>query len=155
MAEIFKNFVSVSKTTGEKIIVPSSVIGENTVNVLAGSESMGQLLREEDSTAQVHSIYITQVSEPRIKGENRYNESLFKHVDLIIRDTEHPTLEVYAGYDIQIVPGSSYYIEKNITLTPTQYLCINIPSSVGNNDVDLNINVIASTVLFVEDKEEY
>jgi hypothetical protein len=155
MAEIFKNFVSVSKTVGEKIIVPSGIVGENTVNVLAGSESMGQLLREEDSTAQVHSLYITQASEPRIKGENRYNESLFKHIDLIIKDIDNDNMKVYAGYDIQIVPGSSYYIEKNITLTPTQYLVINIPTGTGSNDSDLNINVIASTVLFVEDKEEY
>jgi hypothetical protein len=155
MAEIFKNFVSVSKTVGEKIIVPSGIVGENTVNVLAGSESMGQLLREEDSTAQVHSLYITQASEPRIKGENRYNESLFKHIELIIKDIDNDNMKVYAGYDIQIVPGSSYYIEKNITLTPTQYLVINIPSGTGSNDSDLNINVIASTVLFVEDKEEY
>lgn len=155
MAEIFKNFVSVSKTVGEKIIVPSGIVGENTVNVLSGSESMGQLLREEDSTAQVHSLYITQASEPRIKGENRYNESLFKHVDLIIKDIDNENMKVYAGYDIQIVPGSSYYIEKNITLSPTQYLVINVPTGVGNNDSDLNINVIASTVLFVEDKEEY
>lgn len=154
MAEIFKNFISVSKNVGEKVIVPSAIVGENTVNVLSGSESMGQLLREEDSTAQVHSLYITQASEPRIKGVNRYNESLFKHIDLIIKDIDNPNTNVYAGYDIQIVPGSSYYIEKNITLTPTQYLVINIPTNVGNNDVDLNINVIASTVLFVEDKED-
>lgn len=154
MAEIFKNFISVSKNTGEKIVVPSAIVGQNTVNILSNSESMGQLLREEDSTAQVHSLYITQASEPRIKGTSRYDESLFKHVDLIIRDIDNTNTLVYAGYDIQIVPGSSYYIEKNITLSPTQYLVINVPTGVGNNDVDLNINVIASTVLFVEDKEE-
>lgn len=154
MAEIFKNFISVSKSVGEKIVVPSGIVGQNTVNILSGSTSMGQLLREEDSTAQVHSLYITQASEPRIKGTNRYNESLFKHIDLIIKDVDNPNTKVYAAYDIQIVPGSSYYIEKNITLTPTQYLVINVPSGVGNNNTDLNINVIASTVLFVEDKEE-
>lgn len=154
MAEIFKNFISVSKTTGEKIIVPSAIVGQNTVNILSNSESMGQLLREEDSTAQVHSLYITQASEPRVQGNSRYDESLFKHVDLLIRDIDNSKTLVYAGYDIQIVPGSSYYIEKNITLSPTQYLVINVPTGIGNNDVDLNINVIASTVLFVEDKEE-
>ena len=153
MSEIFKNFISVSKNTGEKIIVPSGIVGQNTVNILSNSQTMGQLLREENSTAQVHSLYITQVSNPRVQGESRYNESVYKHIDLMIKDVNNVNTVVYAGYDIQIVPGSSYYIEKNITLTPSQYLVINVPTGVGNNDVDLNINVIASTVLFVNDSE--
>lgn len=153
MSEIFKNFISVSKNTGEKIIVPSGIVGQNTVNILSNSQTMGQLLREENSTAQVHSLYITQVSNPRVQGESRYNESVYKHIDLMIKDVNNANTVVYAGYDIQIVPGSSYYIEKNITLTPSQYLVINVPTGVGNNDVDLNINVIASTVLFVNDSE--
>ena len=153
MSEIFKNFISVSKNTGEKIIVPFGIVGQNTVNILSNSQTMGQLLREENSTAQVHSLYITQASNPRVQGESRYNESVYKHIDLMIKDVNNANTVVYAGYDIQIVPGSSYYIEKNITLTPSQYLVINVPTGVGNNDADLNINVIASTVLFVNDSE--
>jgi asparagine synthetase A len=151
MSEIFKNFISVSKTVGEKIIVPSAEAGNNTVNILAGSTSMGQLLREENSTAQVHSLYITQASNPRIKGDNRYDESVFKHIDLIIKDVDNSDTKVYIAYDVQIVPGAPYYIEKNITLIPSQYLVIDIPSGAGQNNTDLNINVSASTILFVDD----
>lgn len=147
MAELFKNFISKSQT-GEKIIVP--IAGE-TINIDASSPATGELLRDEDSTAQVHSLYICQ-SENRYRDVNRYNESNFNYIDLFVEDSVSG-IKVYICYDVQIVPGSPYYIEKNITLTPTQCLKINIPSGQGSNGTN-NINVVASTVLFVEDTEE-
>lgn len=147
MAELFKNFISKSQN-GEKVIVP--IAGE-TVNIDASSPASGELLRDEDSTAQVHSLYISQ-SENRYRNDDRYDENNFNYVDLFVEDST-TGIKVYLCYDIQIVPGSPYYIEKNITLTPTQCLKINIPASQGVNGSN-NINVVASTVLFVEDKEQ-
>lgn len=147
MAEIFKNFISKS-STGEKIIVPTA--GE-IVRIDNSNPAIGELLRDEDSTAQVHSIYIAQSSSKRFRNDERYNENNFNYIDLFVEDTNGA--RVYVGYDIQIVPGSPYYIEKNITLTPSQCLKINVPASQGlNGKSDINVN--ASTVLFMEDIED-
>ena len=147
MAELFKNFISKSQN-GEKVIVP--IAGE-TVNIDASSPASGELLRDEDSTAQVHALYISQ-SDNRYRNDDRYNENNFNYIDLFVEDST-TGIKVYVCYDVQIVPGSPYYIEKNITLTPTQCLKINVPSLQGVNGTN-NINVVASTVLFVEDTEE-
>lgn len=147
MAEIFKNFISKSKT-GEKIIVPTA--GE-IVRIDNSNPSLGEILRDENSTAQVHSIYITQSTSSRFRGDTRYNENKFNYIDLFVEDESGA--RVYVGYDIQIVPGSPYYIEKNITLSPSQCLKINVPASQGlNGQSDINVN--ASTVLFIEDIED-
>jgi hypothetical protein len=148
MAETFTNFLSKS-ISGEKVIVP---VAGDIVKIDSTNSASGEVLRAEESTAQVHSIYITQYTNSRIRDDNRYDTSNFNYVDLYIEDTD-TNAKVYVAYDLQIVPGSSYYIEKNITLTPTQCLKINVPSSQGLNG-KATINVMASTVLFTEDVEE-
>lgn len=145
MSEIFKNFLSLSTETGEKIVVPSSKNGQNTVQIQQGSNVMGQMIRDENTVAQIHSLYITQANNDRSKVTN------LKMVDLIIRDTDIPQLKIYVGHNINVVPSSPYYIEKNITLSPTQYLCINVPAGVGTNNNDVQINVCASTILFSQE----
>lgn len=147
MAEIFKNFISKSKT-GEKIIVPMA--GE-IVSIDSTKQNNGEILREEDSTAQVHSIYISQMPTSRFRGDNRYLESNFNYIDLFVEDENGN--KVYLAYDVQVVPGSPYYIEKNVTLTPKQCLKVNIPSNQGLNGRD-DIHIVASTILFTDDIED-
>lgn len=162
MAEIFKNFLSVSKQVGtEKIIIPSALAGQNTTNVLSGSSSMGEVLREEGSTVQVHSLYICNVFDPRIEEYDknthtypRYEPKNFKSIDLYIKDGSNSIIQTYIAHDIRIVPGSSFYIEKNITLTPSQYLCMFCPAGIVGNTNGINMNITASAILFVEDVEE-
>lgn len=147
MAEIFKNFISKAKS-GEKIIVP---MAGDIINIDSANQNSGEILRDEDSTAQVHSIYISQMPSSRLRGDNRYLESNFNYIDLFVED-ENGT-KIYLAYDVQIVPGSPYYIEKNVTLASNQCLKINIPSSQGLNGKD-EIHIIASTILFTEDIED-
>lgn len=162
MAEIFKNFLSVSRQVGvEKIIIPSGMAGQNTTYVMSGSSSMGEVLREEESTMQIHSIYICNVFDPRVEeyDENthtfpRYEPENFKAIDIYIKDASNPSIQVYVAHDVRIVPGASFYIEKNITLSPTQYLCMYCPAGVVGNSSGINMNITASAVLFIEDVEE-
>lgn len=162
MAEIFKNFLSVTKQVGvEKIIIPSAMAGSNTTQVLSGSSSMGEMLREENSTMQVHSLYICNVFEPRVQEYDaashtfpRYDYNNFKAVDIYIKDISNSGILVYVAHDVRIVPGASFYIEKNITLSPTQYLCMICPAGVVSNNNGINMHASASAVLFTEDIEE-
>ena len=164
MAEIFKNYVKVAnKPNTEYVIVPSGVINRNTTTYKDGSSEYN--IREIDSDAQVHSLYISQVDESnRINGLNRYNPKNFKSVDLYIRDTSDENVKIYLAFDVRIVPGSPFYIEKNITLEPTQYLCVYCSDKAKDINTDannalvsintsINLNITASTVIFVDDPE--
>lgn len=147
MSEIFKNYLSIS-SSGEKVIVPAA---GSSARIHQSNTTYGNNTRDDDSTAQVHSLYIAQHTTSRLRDDNRYSEDYFNYVDLYVKDTDTGAT-VYVAYDLQIVPGAPYYIEKNITLTPTQQLCINIPSNQGYNGSS-DIHIVASTVLFVEDVE--
>ena len=147
MAETFNNYLQNIKSSGETIIIPYAK------NAFNSNDST----RSEGSTTQVHSLYITQVYETRKDGKSRYDETNFKHVDLYIKTTSGD--KHYLGHDILIVPGSSYFFEKNITLSPEQCLCIDIPTGdfkttddrKYDNTYELNIHVTASTVEFTND----
>ena len=152
MAETFNNYLK-KITSGDVETNVETIIIPYAKNAYNSNDST----RSEGSTAQVHSLYITQVYETRKDGKSRYDETSFKHVDLYIETTSGG--KYYLGHDILIVPGSSYFFEKNITLSPEQRLCICIPTgnfttttgSSYNNTSDLNIHVTASTVEFTND----
>lgn len=163
MSETFKNFVKIAtKPNTEYVIVPSGILNKNYTTYKDGSSNYNT--RAEQSTAQIHSIYLTQADESnRINGLERYNPANFKSVDLYIRDTQVSDLKIYVAFDIRIVPGSPYYIEKNITLEPTQYLCAYCSNSARDINTDnnnalvslnnsLNLHLMASTVILTEDK---
>ena len=140
MAEKFKNYLKHITSTGTSEVIPYA------------DETNTKEKREGNSTVQVHSLYITRVDNDRFSGENRYKEASFNHVDIMIVENDDVANATYVGYDIQLVPGSSYFFEKNITLEPTQSLYINLPAGVGANDTYHNIHVTASAVLFIEDE---
>ena len=158
MAENFKNFNVVMVNAGEEmIVVPSGANGNvnhkpvyQTTNI-----NMGENERTIDSVVQVHSLYITQDwNGNRPNASTRYNESTFKHIDLYILDSNKSSYKIYVASDVEIVPGCPYYIEKNITLSPTQYLVIYAPttSEVSANS-NLKINVVASAIEFKSDDQ--
>ncbi len=138
MSEIFKNFVKVVNATNSEFIIVPSGIENNNETSHSNSSSILYNVRDVNSVCQLHSMYISQVDETRINGSERFNPKNFKSVDLYIRDINNPDVKIYIGYDIRIVPGSPFYIEKNITLEPSQYLCAYC--STQSKDIDLNNN---------------
>ena len=151
MAESFRNFTAVASTgsTSEVIIVPSG-------------NSSSSSSRDAGSVAQIHSIYISQVGTNKYKGLQRYNPKNFNSFNLYIKNTNSSTNnKIYIVFDGRIVPGSPFFIEKNITLEPTQALCIECPNDSYDYDMEsttstperLNDNgetlhITASAVLF-------
>lgn len=149
MAESFKNFIGnikVKSGTNPTIIIPVS----------GTSTSSGS--REQNTVAQVHSIYITQVPGTKIQGLNRYEPANFFAFNLGIK---RGSTVSYIVYDGRVAPGSPFFIEKNITLETDQSLIIECPSDSydykkGSNDnrVLLNqdgngyLHFTASAVLF-------
>ena len=147
MAESFRNFIKTANTgsSSEVIVIPSGTS--------SSSDS-----RDAGSVAQVHSIYISQYTSSKYKGIERYNPKNFNAFNLYIKDTVNNN-KVYIVFDGRIVPGSPFFIEKNITLEVTQALCIECPQDSydynmeNNASVKLNSNgatlhITASAVLF-------
>ena len=146
MAEVFKNFnANLTQVNSDLEIVPSGLL-ENTSNNSINSRTVGSVI-------QVHSLYVTNVWTPRIINENRYKEEYFKHFDLFIID-KNDNSKIYIAHDVELVPGCPFYIEKNITLTPSQTLNIFAPtagdSTQGNSSV--NIHIVASAIEFLSDE---
>lgn len=160
MAEIFNNFLkNITQVNTESIIIPSGISGNNTSSFDSSSDNYN--FRNENSYVQLHSLYISQIDDPnRINGENRYNPANFKSIDLYIKDIVNTQLKCYIAYDVRIIPGSPFYIEKNITLTPSQYLCGYCSNTAKDIDIfdnnnlvalnnNLNLHITASSVLFI------
>lgn len=147
MAESFKNYnTSISNTnTSGVIVIPPAISVPDTSEI-----------RESGSVAQIHSIYISQIPENKVNSLNRYNPAYFTSFNLYIKDNNAKV--TYIVYDGRIVPGAPFFIEKNITLEPTQYLMISCPNDSYDIDTSTNESVLlnkpaklhisASAVLF-------
>lgn len=156
MAENFKNYSFILTMTDEdKVIVPDALSDNNEAYIKNNEvdDEYGKNTRKKNSTVQLHSMYMTNVWETRVTGESRYNEDNFKHVDLYIKDENYPSYKLYIAHDVELVPGCPYYIEKNITLTPSQSLYIHAPSIITTGNQDVNINLFASAIEFSNDVE--
>jgi hypothetical protein len=162
MAESFRNFngeIAVTSTSSV-VIVPYGVSGSGYGNTSTSGN------RDLNSVVQIHSIYISQVPSSKIKGTDRYNPKNFsafnlKIIDKSDNDTQSGTKNTYIVFDGRVVPGSPFFIEKNITLDPKQCLVIECPNNSydidiknNSNNVQLNTNAndklhfTASAVLF-------
>ena len=142
MAESFKSYnTSILSNTGSSpktiIVVPS---GKNTSNTITW-ENNKTVSRDIDSYAQLHSIYISQRAISKIAGLNRYNPANFSAFNLYIEDVD-ASYKTYIVYDGRIVPGSPFFIEKNITLEPSQQLVLECPND--SQDIDTSTNTIVS-----------
>lgn len=120
MAETFTSYRAKSNnSSGTVIIVPKS--GES--NIIGDS-------REANSTTQIHSIYVSQVLQNHL-NESQLEENMnFFH--LAIRDNLNT---IFIAHDIPLVPQSAYYVEKTLTLLPSQELVIIFQESAGKNGV--------------------
>ena len=147
MAESFKNYnTSILNTNSAGVVVVPPAIPISGITDV----------RESGSVAQIHSIYISQYTENKIESLNRYNPAFFTSFNLYIMDNNGR--RSYIVYDGRIVPGAPFFIEKNITLEPTQYLIISCPTDSKDIDTTTNESVIlnkpatlyisASAVLF-------
>lgn len=128
MAEQFNNYCtkgSINKGT-KRVIVPTA----------GTSLSNGIGTRTANSTLQIHSIYIVKEQ----GGVSPTPESDSAKVSLILKDGNN---EYKMGDNILILPNSAFYIEKTITLLPTQSLLIEYTSV---NSSSSNIHTICSSV---------
>ena len=153
MAENFVNYYGRTTSMGtEKAIVPNGLTGSNT-SLINVDSSWGANVRTINSIVQVHSLYITQVFATRPTGANRYDEKNFRNFDLFIKDSNQPNLKIHIAHDVQLVPGCPFYIEKNITLAPSQSLCILLPGVSPNTNGGLDVQYVASSIEFVSDDD--
>lgn len=128
MAESFKSFNGTKATneTTEFVIIPSGINGSNT-------SSTGS--REISSSAQAHSIYISQRTTEKLKGKYRYNPRYFSAFNLYIKNVSS-NVKTYIVFDGRVVAGAPFFIEKNITLEPSQMLCLECPNDSFDYDID-------------------
>ena len=161
MAESFRNFcagMSV-RSSSDLIVIPSGIGGSNEVTRSYPSGWNGSEVRDVNTCAQIHSIYVSMKSNNKIQGIERYNPANFVAFNLFITSTKDPDYKFYIVYDGRVCPGAPFFIEKNITLEPHQRLVLNCPSdsvdydSTNNTTRTLNnvegtyIEITASTVL--------
>ena len=117
MAEKFNNYlVSVPFSSDNTVVtlVPqqgvSLPIDGQRVNNASGSRTSG-------ATSQIHSIYLTKSSQDEY---SEYPERDGVEVSISVYDTttESTFKEYYIAKYVRILPNSSFYIEKTITLRP-------------------------------------
>ena len=147
MAEIFNNYLSSfnSNTSAAKngvVVVPTAVSGSNV---------LGTSVRPVDSTAQIHSIFIAQfynksnghftsLADNPPSATSPETESLF--FNLYIQSGNQ---RFYLVSDSQLPVQNSFYLEKTITLTPSQSLGIQFIDGAGKNAEGRNISVSISS----------
>jgi len=142
MAESFRNFNGEIVVTNRSpvIIVPYGVSGSGANGNTSTSGD-----RDLNSVVQIHSIYISQTPTSKITGTQRYNPASFSAFNLkIIDKSKDPVKNTYIVFDGRIVPGSPFFIEKNITLEPKQCLVIECPGD--SKDINLNNNSSEATL---------
>ena len=147
MSEIFNNYLSTfkSNTSAAKngtLIVPPAVSGNNV---------LGASVRPVDSTAQIHSIFISQVynksnghfaslADNPPSATSPETESLF--FNLYIQSGNE---KFYLVSDAQLPVQNAFYLEKTITLTPAQALYIQFIDGAGKNAEGRTISVSISS----------
>lgn len=140
MAEVFNNYLTrktYSSDVGSITIIPA----------YSGSidSSIGTGSRTKDSKAQVHSIYLTQEVESN-ETANPLTGAVF--VSLSIYDNAAQT-EVYIANNVMILPHSSFYIEKTITLLSQQELRLTYGNATLNPNTK-TISTVCSTIEIVD-----
>ena len=132
MAEKFTSYRATSpNSTGIITVVPQS--GDSNAT---GDE------RTANSTTQVHAIYVSQVLPSHLQ-ENQLEDNInFFHIGI-----SDGINTFYIGHDIALVPQSAFYVEKTITLLPSQYLFIEFQAGAGKNGNSLyRVDAVACAV---------
>ena len=134
MAESFNNYLTYAKYNAGawKTIVPQA--GGDIDN------SIGVGSRLPNTTLQLHSIYITRETDGNHTSDPL---SYASFVTLSIYDSGSEKSYSIAN-NVMVLPHSSCYIEKAITLTPQQELRLTYTST--NTGVSPNLHTICSSV---------
>lgn len=147
MSEIFSNYLSTfnSNTSAAKngiVVVPPAVSGNNV---------LGLAVRPVDSTAQIHSIFISQtynksnghfasLADNPPSAASPETESLFFNLYILSGNQKF-----YLVSDSQLPVQNSFYLEKTITLTPSQSLLIQFIDGAGKNAEGRSVSVCVSS----------
>lgn len=135
MAETFSNYLTKASMTSGKtqIIIPKANGG--TASGVVGVRTLG-------ATSQIHSIYITKEQ----TGSTIITdiEKAGVYVSIYIDDNGS---KYYLGHNVCVLPYSSFYIEKTITLLSHQTLNIEYSSL---NTSGATIDCICSGVDIVD-----
>ena len=132
MAEKFTSYRGKSdNSSGTFVLVPVSG-GSNTI----GDERIA------NSTTQVHALYVSQVLPNHLTEETLQDNMNFFHIG--ITDGINT---FYIGHDLPLVPQSAYYVEKTITLLPSQSMFIEFQAGAGKNGTSgYRVDAIACAV---------
>lgn len=136
MAEIFTNFLGIVKTGNEKTIIPSGVINSNTSSV-GDNVNTGLNERSINSTVIVNGLYISSTT----------TKSAF-NISIIIKDINYASRPIYVVNDIPVPEHTGFFLERALTLTPTQYLVVKMPSDL--NPTNGILHVSASSIEVIE-----
>lgn len=118
MAENFNNYlVSIPFTSSNKVVTivpPCNTSSDNSLPMSGQTVNYANGSRTSGSTAQIHSIYLTK------SDQNAYStdpETDGVNLSIGIFDTVN-NKEYFIAKFIKVLPNSSFYIEKTITLRP-------------------------------------
>lgn len=132
MAEIFNNYLT-SKTYAKGdaiVIVPKA--GSN----IASGNGVGS--RKSYTKSQLHSIYISQETNGNYTS-NPLNEKVF--ITLYVKDGNN---EYYIANNVLVLPHSSFYIEKTITLLAQQELYLRYTTT--NTKANCKLFTVCSSI---------
>lgn len=144
MAEYFNNYLTKRSFNKNQyqIIVP--VAGTDlSVNGTADNNNYVSGTRPSNATSQIHSIYITKHVTSNYTNDDPLSQAAV--VSLSIVDTGNDNREFYIANNVMVLPHSSFYVEKAITLLPQQYLKLTY-SNISPNTNGVSISTVCSSV---------
>lgn len=142
MAEKFNNYlvsVTFSSSTKTVIIVPQqgtsfTQLSQN-VNSAKGSRTSG-------ATSQIHSIYLTKSDVSSIVENPEDNAAV---VSISVYDTTN-SKEYFIAKGVYVLPNSSFYVEKTITLSPQDCIRLTYHGNKAGSFVNARIDAVCSGV---------
>ena len=143
MAEEFNNYLTSVTFTGSgqsiTIVPPSNSSSTNVLHDSENPSAYAKGTRTISSTSQIHSIYLTKEVNSYISENIEANGSL---VSIYIADTsKSPESKYYIAKCVKVLPNSSFYIEKTITLQTQD--CIKLEY---NDNTEATIYAVCSGV---------
>ena len=133
MAERFTNYLtSTSYNKGDShIIIPVQ-------NSTLSEYGIGD--REDGATSQIHSIYITKHVTDNYTNNDPLSQAAVVSLSIVDGNNEY-----FIANNVMVLPHSSFYVEKAITLLPQQYLKLTY-SNISPNANGTTISTVCSTV---------
>lgn len=141
MAEKFNNYlvsIPFSSTNKTVVIVPQqggSLPASGTVTSATGSRTSG-------ATSQIHSIYLTKSDVSTIVSNPENNGSV---VSISVYDTTN-SKEYFIAKAVMVLPNSSFYVEKTITLRPQDCIRLTYHGNKAGQFNNSSIDAICSGV---------